>query len=159
MALGCETSITFVPKSGFQELAVAEVSMEEPLLGKMDWEGDTLMGDHASLVKIDDAGPSLLGSGEHLALQRASGPSGVSEDNPVVATVPDESAMDILEDGPPEEIPKKGNKRSIMITLVHGDAVMLSGDVFEVCPIIEAIIKLMLDMQSVFHKTIRDEYS
>ncbi|KAF5379477.1 hypothetical protein D9615_006653 [Tricholomella constricta] len=136
MVLGCEAVITFVPKAGFRDaesgvgMGVVSALEKAGQLLSFVGDGDVVMGDDTSgdgpliqgidepVERIGDLDPSAMDV-EPLAMDAE--PLAMDAGPPTIAPVQDKRA---------KKVPAK-DKRSITVTLVHGDVLVLSGDIFE----------------------------
>ncbi|KAF5381326.1 hypothetical protein D9615_008419 [Tricholomella constricta] len=135
MVLGCEAVITFVPKAGFRDsesgvgMGVVSALEKAGQLLSFVGDGDVVMGDDTSgdgpLIQGIDEPVEGIGDLDPLAmdvepLAMDAEPLAMDAGPPTIAPVQDKRAR---------KVPAK-DKRSITVTLVHGDVLVLSGDIF-----------------------------
>ncbi|KAH0583236.1 hypothetical protein H2248_011116 [Termitomyces sp. 'cryptogamus'] len=129
MLLGCEVEVTIIPRSGFPNSQPSEIRD-----GPLDVGTSSGAGVEASVdVNMGECGEMrLLEPGEGVSVF---GESAVINPVEEVDKIMDGGDVDIGNAGVPAKKagrkPGKTEKQAVIVTLVHGDVLVLSGDVFE----------------------------
>ncbi|KAG5652911.1 hypothetical protein H0H81_003111 [Sphagnurus paluster] len=122
MNLGCEAMITITPKGGFPARVSVDASKPGGTSANLDGEGDTIMEDATSLTQGDEEAVGALPSA--MAIE--------GKGDTVMIEGADEAMAPAIDVEPAPKPTGKQSKRVILVTLVHGDVLLLSDDVFEV---------------------------
>lgn len=138
MCLGYEVVLTLVPKSGFQNSSGSAFNEFLPLE-----DADMKETDDGPVTELAETDPSTLTPSTPVK-KRASRKK-IVKVSPVQASVDvkeeeasnmdttlESSVMALASSVTPKASPKKAAKEAIVVTMVHGDVLILSGDNFEV---------------------------